>query len=246
MVVKTEVCSYSGFRIYPGHGIKYVRGDSKSFLFINRKSKSYFHQKFNPRKIAWTLLYRRMHKKGTLEDTQKKTKRKVSKGAPKAVVGASLELIKQKRNQKPEVRAAAREAALREIKERAKAKQVGPPPNRRLVQCTVHRRMRSGALHTRACMRASMRSGLQVLCHSPVMLPRAPGPWAQWRTLPSPFAGGEEEGGCEAAAGGEEAAGAEGRQAVEGQAAEGRQALDSCMVPRVVRWLKVFMPGVSR
>ena len=125
MVVKTEVCSYSGFRIYPGHGIKYVRGDSKSFLFINRKSKSYFHQKFNPRKIAWTLLYRRMHKKGTLEDTQKKTKRKVSKGAPKAVVGASLELIKQKRNQKPEVRAAAREAALREIKERAKAKQVG-------------------------------------------------------------------------------------------------------------------------
>merc|ERR1712166_1010181 len=107
MVVKTEVCSYSGFRIYPGHGIKYVRGDSKSFLFINRKSKSYFHQKFNPRKIAWTLLYRRMHKKG----------------APKAVVGASLELIKQKRNQKPEVRAAAREAALREIKERAKAKQ---------------------------------------------------------------------------------------------------------------------------
>ena len=78
------------------------------------------------------------------------------------------------------------------------------------------------------------------------MLPRAPGPWAQWRTLPSPFAGGEEEGGCEAAAGGEEAAGAEGRQAVEGQAAEGRQALDSCMVPRVVRWLKVFMPGVSR
>merc|ERR1712129_538698 len=73
--------------------------------------------------IAWTLLYRRMHKKGTLEDTQKKTKRKVSKGAPKAVVGASLELIKQKRNQKPEVRAAAREAALREIKERAKGKQ---------------------------------------------------------------------------------------------------------------------------
>ena len=137
MVVKTEVCSYSGFRIYPGHGIKFVRGDSKPFLFINRKSKSYFHQKFNPRKIAWTLLYRRMHKKGTLEDTQKKTKRKVTKTATKAVVGASLELIKQKRNQKPEVRAAAREAALREIKERAKQKQAekkkaatpkAPPP----------------------------------------------------------------------------------------------------------------------
>ena len=47
----------------------------------------------------------------------------VNKSSTKAVVGASLELIKAKRNQKPEVRAAAREAALREVKERAKAKQ---------------------------------------------------------------------------------------------------------------------------
>ena len=69
------------------------------------------------------MLYRRMHKKGTLEDNTKKKARKVTKAATKAVVGASLELIKSKRNQKPEVRAAAREAALREIKERAKAKQ---------------------------------------------------------------------------------------------------------------------------
>ena len=70
-------------------------------------------------------MYRRMHKKGTMEENAKKKGRKVNKTATKAVVGASLELIKQKRNQKPEVRAAAREAALREIKERAKAKQVG-------------------------------------------------------------------------------------------------------------------------
>merc|ERR1719503_301220 len=77
----------------------------------------------NPRKLAWTQLYRRMHKKGTLEESARKKARKVNKGATKAVVGASLELIKAKRNQKPEVRAAAREAALREVKERAKAKQ---------------------------------------------------------------------------------------------------------------------------
>ena len=123
MVVKTETCSFSGLRIYPGHGIYFVRGDSKSFRFINRKVKSLFTQRLNPRKLAWTIMYRRMHKKGTLEETGKKKARKVNKGAAKAVVGASLELIKQKRNQKPEVRAAAREAALREVKERAKAKQ---------------------------------------------------------------------------------------------------------------------------
>ena len=123
MVVKTEVCTFSGLKIYPGHGILYARSDSKSFKFISRKVKSCFHQRFNPRKLAWTMLYRRMHKKGTLEDNTKKKARKVTKAATKAVVGASLELIKAKRNQKPEVRAAAREAALREVKERAKAKQ---------------------------------------------------------------------------------------------------------------------------
>jgi len=123
MVVKTETCSFSGLRIYPGHGIFFVRGDSKGFKFISRKVKSLFTQRLNPRKLAWTQLYRRMHKKGTLEDTSRKKARKVTKTATKAVVGASLEQIKAKRFQKPEVRAAAREAALREVKERAKAKQ---------------------------------------------------------------------------------------------------------------------------
>ena len=123
MVVKTETCSFSGLRIYPGHGIFFVRGDSKGFKFVNRKTKSLFTQRLNPRKLAWTMMYRRMHKKGTLEDTGKKKARKVNKSSTKAVVGASLELIKAKRNQKPEVRAAAREAALREVKERTKAKQ---------------------------------------------------------------------------------------------------------------------------
>jgi large subunit ribosomal protein L24e len=123
MVVKTETCSFSGFRIYPGHGIFFIRGDSKGFRFINRKSKSLFTQRLNPRKLAWTTMYRRIRKKGTLEESQKKKARKVNKSATKAVVGASLELIKAKRNQKPEVRAAQREAALREIKAKQAAKQ---------------------------------------------------------------------------------------------------------------------------
>lgn len=123
MVVKTDVCSFSGARIYPGHGILYIRTDQKPFKFVNRKSKSLFIQRLNPRKIAWTQLFRRMHKKGTLEEAARKKTRKVNKAATKAVVGASLEVIKKMRNQKPEVRAAAREAALREVKERAKQKQ---------------------------------------------------------------------------------------------------------------------------
>lgn len=47
----------------------------------------------------------------------------MNKANTKPVVGMSLDVIKAKRSQKPEVRAAAREAALREVKERNKAKQ---------------------------------------------------------------------------------------------------------------------------
>ena len=133
MVVKTETCSFSGLRIYPGHGIFFVRGDSKGFKFVNRKVKSLFTQRLNPRKLAWTIMYRRMHKKGTLEESAKKKARKVNKGAAKAVVGASLEVIKARRNQKPEVRAAAREAALRKVKEDAKVKQAAKKEEKKKI-----------------------------------------------------------------------------------------------------------------
>uniref|UniRef100_A0A3B4XA74 Large ribosomal subunit protein eL24 n=1 Tax=Seriola lalandi dorsalis TaxID=1841481 RepID=A0A3B4XA74_SERLL len=145
MVVKTDVCAYSGLRIYPGHGIFYVRADQKSFKFINRKSKSQFLQRLNPRKIAWTQLYRRMHKKGTMEESTRKKTRKVSKTTNKAVVGMTLDVIKAKRSQKPEVRAAAREAALREIKERNKAKQARAHPANALAPATALACMKAGA-----------------------------------------------------------------------------------------------------
>jgi ribosomal protein L24E len=45
----------------------YVRGDSKVFRFFNGKSESLFLQRKNPRRIAWTILFRRMHKKGISE-----------------------------------------------------------------------------------------------------------------------------------------------------------------------------------
>jgi large subunit ribosomal protein L24e len=83
MVVKTDTCAYSGLRIYPGHGIFYVRADQKSFKFLNRKSKSQFLQRLNPRKIAWTQLYRRMHKKGTMEESARK-KARLRSGMPGA------------------------------------------------------------------------------------------------------------------------------------------------------------------
>ncbi|CAG8440155.1 12119_t:CDS:2 [Acaulospora colombiana] len=78
--------------------------------------------RLNPRKISWTQVYRRMHKKGITEEVAKKRSRRTVK-IERAIVGASWEAIKSKRNQKPEVRAAARAAAVREGKEKKKQEQ---------------------------------------------------------------------------------------------------------------------------
>jgi ribosomal protein L24E len=55
----------NGFLVLQGK--LYVRGDSKIFRFQNGKSESLFLQRKNPRRIAWTVLYRRQHKKGISE-----------------------------------------------------------------------------------------------------------------------------------------------------------------------------------
>lgn len=46
------------------------------FRFLNSKSESLFLQRKNPRKISWTVVYRRMHKKGITEEVAKKRSRK--------------------------------------------------------------------------------------------------------------------------------------------------------------------------
>ncbi|KAF8982163.1 hypothetical protein BGZ46_001699 [Entomortierella lignicola] len=115
-----EICAFSGAKIYPGKGKIYVRVDNRSFRFVNGKAESLFLQRKNPRKISWTVLFRRMHKKGISEEVAKKRTRRTVKHQ-RAVVGASWEAIRAKRNQKPEVRAAARAAALRDGKEKKKS-----------------------------------------------------------------------------------------------------------------------------
>lgn len=98
-----------------------MRGDSKVFRFQSSKSASLFHQRKNPRRVSWTVLYRRHHKKGISEESTKKRSRKTVKHQ-RPIVGASLEFIKEKRNQKPAERKATREQRLAKAKEAAKAK----------------------------------------------------------------------------------------------------------------------------
>ncbi|RKO96789.1 hypothetical protein CXG81DRAFT_6171, partial [Caulochytrium protostelioides] len=103
---RLDTCSFSGFKIYPGHGSMYIRGDSRSFRFANSKAHRYFLQRLKPSKLDWTTVFRRINKKGAQEATRKSKSRKVTK-APRAVAGATLEDIQAKRAAAPELRALA-------------------------------------------------------------------------------------------------------------------------------------------
>ncbi|KAH3729347.1 60S ribosomal protein L24-like [Dreissena polymorpha] len=120
--MKIELCSFSGFKIYPGHGKRVVKTDGRVFQFINGKCEAAHLGKRNPRKVNWTVLYRRKHKKGLTEETAKKRTRRTTKFT-RAITGATLGDIIAKRNQKPEVRKAQREQAIRAAKEKQKAKE---------------------------------------------------------------------------------------------------------------------------
>jgi len=118
--MKVELCTYSGYKIYPGHGKRMVKADGKVYQFLNSKCERSHLMKRNPRNITWTVLYRRKHKKGQEEEAAKKRTRRTAK-FQRAIVGATLNDILAKRNQKPEVRKAQREQAIRAAKEKTKA-----------------------------------------------------------------------------------------------------------------------------
>ncbi|GBF91873.1 60S ribosomal protein L24 [Raphidocelis subcapitata] len=120
MVLKTTLCRFSGLRIYPGRGILFIRVDNQQYLFLNKKCKRMFHNRMRPAKLAWTTTYRKQHKKDQVSEAARKKRRTASKATARAIVGTSLEVINKRRSEKPEVRQASREQAIREIKERAK------------------------------------------------------------------------------------------------------------------------------
>merc|ERR1711879_1091125 len=94
-----------------------IAKDGKVNFFISAKVDSLFHQRIKPVKLRWTQAWRRMNKKGKVDEQAKKRTRKVQK-LQKAIVGMSLDDIKKKKAQKPELRQQAQEAAAKEAKAR--------------------------------------------------------------------------------------------------------------------------------
>merc|ERR1712166_873713 len=116
MVISTELCALSEYRIYPGNGKLMIRRDGKPIWLGSSKAFSLTIQRKKAAKLVWTQAWRRLHKKGLSETTTKKRTRRANK-VQRAVVGASLEDIKKKASEKSSVRTAAREAALKELKQ---------------------------------------------------------------------------------------------------------------------------------
>mgnify|MGYP001309090782 CR=1 FL=1 len=117
MVTKTEMCSYTENRIYPGRGRRHIGKDGKTYFFISTKARSMFHQKIKAVKLTWTLAWRRFNKKIRVDELNKKRKTKTHR-VQKAVVGMSLDEIRRKRTEDVAVRDKALEASKKEIRER--------------------------------------------------------------------------------------------------------------------------------
>merc|ERR1712157_262071 len=104
--------------------MRFVAKDGKVHFFISSKVASLHGQRIKPVKLRWTQAWRRMNKKGKADEQAKKRTRKAQK-FQKAIVGMSLDDIKKKRAQKPELRQQARDAAAKEAKARAAKKPAG-------------------------------------------------------------------------------------------------------------------------
>mmetsp|Transcript_3163 Transcript_3163/g.7656 ORF Transcript_3163/g.7656 Transcript_3163/m.7656 type:complete len:150 (+) Transcript_3163:32-481(+) len=118
--MKVEMCMFSGYKIHPGHGKLYTRVDGKSYTYLSRKAASLYLQRKNPRKIAWTVLYRRKHKKSIEHETSKRKVRRVVKKV-RAVGNISQEELMKRRNEKPDFQKVKHDQAVKAAKEKAKA-----------------------------------------------------------------------------------------------------------------------------
>merc|ERR1712166_392657 len=113
-VTKTEMCSYTENKIWPGRGKRHIGRDGKTWVFISHKATKLFIHKIKPVKLTWTLAWRRFNKKIRVDELNKKRKTKTHR-VQKAVVGMSLDEIKRRRAETRTDRDAKHDVAVKEM-----------------------------------------------------------------------------------------------------------------------------------
>jgi large subunit ribosomal protein L24e len=120
MVIKCETCAFSGYKIYPAHGKKFIRRDGQPFIFINAKSCAYFRQGMKSSNLTWTISWRKKHKKtAALTRTRRRTRRTAKAGRTIGTVTRAE--IERRSNKSDAQRTAERDALKRQLKEARKA-----------------------------------------------------------------------------------------------------------------------------
>merc|ERR1712154_701892 len=91
-------------KIYPGHGVNFVRRDGKKLLFINCKTRHLFLAGRKALDHRWTKVWRRAHKKESILSSSKKSKNKRTLKSERGIEGLSLQELLRKKNESAEAR----------------------------------------------------------------------------------------------------------------------------------------------
>merc|ERR1712142_1271477 len=89
-------CFFCQKPVYPGHGIRFIRNDSKVFDFCGSKCRVNFNKKRNPRKTRWTKAFRKAAGKDLTVDNclEFERKRNVTVKYSRELWGKTIEHIK--------------------------------------------------------------------------------------------------------------------------------------------------------
>ena len=117
------------------------------FNFITSKAEAFALAKKNPRKVAWTVPFRKKRKKGLSELKSKRRTRRTVKYV-RGIAGLSRDALLQRRHQGDDVRRMQREQARRAAKEEKKKRAA---EKKRLRVCCVCARA-SHLVLVRSCL----------------------------------------------------------------------------------------------